>query len=193
MFTNSKNYFSLILLSLLLWSCGSTSNTTERDYTSEKLDALVAKQSFEIIADWAYPQMTSAMNQVAMAGLFAPGSAPGQINLIGNINYFRIMGDSIDVYLPYYGERQMSSGYGQSDSSIKFKGVPKDFNLKWNEKNNRYDLNLSFNRDAENFKINAQLFPNLKASMTITSSSRFPIRYVGEIKQMKLASEKEDL
>ncbi|WP_276392154.1 DUF4251 domain-containing protein [Eudoraea chungangensis] len=164
--------------------CGSHSNTTPSESSSKELHALVEGSTLEIISDFAYPQNTAAMSKVAAAGLVPPGSNPGQISLIGNSNHFRIFNDSIQVYLPYFGERQMTSGYGQNDTSIQYSGIPDDYSMEWNEKKKRYDLQFSFTKKTENFRVNAQLFPNLKSSMTITSSFRFPIRYTGEIKSL---------
>ncbi len=146
------------------------------------LDRYVDNSTFEIVSDWAYPQSTNAMNSVAAAGLVPPGSIPGQISLIGNANYIRVFKDSVDIYLPYFGERQINGGYGKSDNSIQYQGVPEDMQINWNEKKKRYDIQFSFKQGAERFNANGQLFPNLQSSLTLTSSFRFPIRYKGIIK-----------
>lgn len=179
-----KKSIATLACAMFIIGCGSHSNATKSESSVKEIQAIIEGSGLEIISDFAYPQNTAAMNKVAAVGLVPPGSNPGQISLIGNSNHFKIFNDSIQVYLPYFGERQMTSGYGQNDTSIQYSGIPDDFSMEWNEKKKRYDLQLSFTRKTENFQVNAQLFPNLKSSMTITSSFRFPIRYTGEIKSL---------
>ena len=95
---------------VLFFSCGTGSKTAIAKSQETKLDSLIAAKNFIIRCDWALPMMTNSMNSLFNSGLFPPGSATNQINLIGNANYLKVVGDSVAAELPYFGERQMGGG-----------------------------------------------------------------------------------
>ncbi|WP_298238241.1 DUF4251 domain-containing protein [uncultured Algibacter sp.] len=164
-----------------------TSKFTATPAQMEALENLIINKDFVIESNWAYPQSTNAMQQIANTGILGPGNTAGSINLIGNSNFLKISGDSIMSYLPYYGERQMNVGYGGSDSAIQLKDIVHDYKVKTN-KDNSYTITLNANSKTENFTVYLRVFPNLKSSITFNSPSRFPIRYEGKI-QEKITTE----
>lgn len=164
-----------------LSSCGSASKISRTKVDTQKLDALVSSDRFEIRSDWAMPLATNSMNSLANAGLFPPGSSAGQINLIGNANYVRVMGDSLSVYLPYFGERQMGGGYNSDGAGIAFEGIPDTMEITKNEEKQQYDILLKMKHNLENFILTITLFPNLNSAINVSSSQRFPIRYSGSV------------
>ncbi|MEN3324055.1 DUF4251 domain-containing protein [Mariniflexile soesokkakense] len=176
-----KSVYLLIgLFIIAITSCKSskpTINQTEID----AFNAMVANKHFRIESDWAYPQVTNAMQQVLSSGLLQPGSAAGSINLIGNSNFLRISGDSISSYLPYFGERQMNVAYGGSDSAIQFKGLVENYKAIQNN-DNSYTINFEAKNNSENFNVFIKLSPNLNSNITINGTSRNTIRYSGNVK-----------
>ncbi len=167
-------------LILLLISCGSSKNApTEAELA--KLEQLINSKQIIIESDWAYPQATMAMQQVANSGLLLPGNNAANISLVGNYNFLKIKGDSITSYLPYYGERQMQVNYGGTDSAIEFKGLMEGYKV---EKNKKQGYNISFNAksNSENFQVFITVSPNLKSNMALNGTGRFPIRYTGNAK-----------
>lgn len=142
----------------------------------------MSTEHFEIRSDWALPLATNSLNSIANAGLLPPGSSAGQISLIGNANYVKVVGDSLSVYLPYFGERQMGGGYDSDGAGIEFEGVPEKMEITKNEEKQRYDIRFEFEDDAENFTVSLSLFPNLTSTISVNSSQRFPIRYSGAVK-----------
>jgi len=171
----------IVVLGLLLLACGSSTKITGPTAESEKLDEMVAQKTFEIVSEWAMPQMTNAMNQISNSGLFPPGSAGNRITLIGNPNYLRVVGDSVSAYLPYYGERQMGGGYNGNTTAIKFDGIPEDFEMSQDPKDQSYAVRFQINDQSENYTVSLQLFPNLKGNINVNSSQRFQIRYSGDV------------
>lgn len=169
------------LLLLTVWACGSSSKMIEPTAESGKLDEMIDQKSFEIVSEWAMPMMTNSINSIGNAGLFPPGSAGSRITLIGNPNYLRVFGDSVSAYLPYYGERQMGGGYNSTTTAIKFKGIPKDFEITKDGKDNSYDVSFEINDKMENYNVNLKLFRNLTGSISVNSSQRFQIRYSGDV------------
>ncbi len=165
---------------LMLFSCGA-SKSVATQAEIDALNAIVKNQKFHIESDWAYPQVTNAVQQVLSSGLMQPGNTPNAISLIGNYNFLTISGDSISSFLPYYGERQMQVAYGGGDSAIQFDGVFKDYKVTQNNKDNSYTISLEATSKTENFQVFIRLYPNLKARMTLRGMSRFSISYSGDL------------
>lgn len=168
----------------MLISCGSSSTISDGKVNSQKLDELVASKRFEILSDRAMPIATASLNSISNAGLLPPGSSAGQISLIGNPNYLKVLGDSVAVYLPYYGERQMGGGYNNDGPGIKFEGVPQHMEITKDDEKQRYDVRFNMRDDSEMFNVNVTLFPNLNSMINVSSSQRFSIRYSGSVKAL---------
>ncbi|HMB64689.1 MAG TPA: DUF4251 domain-containing protein [Eudoraea sp.] len=176
----------LVVFAGVLSGCGSAPRTVAETADSRKLDAWVADRSFEIKADWASPLMTNSLNQIANAGLLPQGSGAGRINLIGNTNYVRVMGDSISVYLPYYGERQMGGGYNNMDAGIQLNGIPLEYEVLKDEVSLRHKIHFSMKQKSETIDVHVILFPNLTSSVNVNSSHRNPIRYDGDVSALSM-------
>lgn len=178
----SKFFIGIVIFSGILFSCGSSNRISDKKDKSQQLDALVSSQYFEILSDRALPMATASLNSISNAGLLPPGSSAGQISLIGNSNYLKVIGDSIAVYLPYYGERQMGGGYNNNGPGIQFKGIPKEMDITKDSEKQRYSIRFEMKVESETFNVNVMLFPNLSSIINVNSSQRFPIRYSGTVK-----------
>ncbi|ANW95988.1 hypothetical protein AXE80_06705 [Wenyingzhuangia fucanilytica] len=175
-----KNIIPSIVLAFVVFACSSSKNLTQ-NRQMVKLDSMMNTKNFTIESNWAQPQMTNALQQVLNSGLMQPGSGAGNISLIGNHNYLTISGDSIKSYLPYFGERQMNVDYGGGGSAIEFNGLMDNYEVK-NVKDKFYSINFNAKSKSESFQVFIKIYPNLKTSMVLNSTSRFPISYSGEIK-----------
>ncbi len=178
-----KSVFVVCFLGGLLLSCSSSSKIS--DSYSKLLDDLVSSKYFEIESDRVFPLATASLNSISNAGLLPPGSSAGQISLIGNPNYLKVLGDSVVTYLPYYGERQMGGGYDSNGGRIEFEGIPNDMDITKDKENQRYTIQFKMKDDSENFNVNITLFPNLTSIISVNSSQRFPIRYTGSVKSIQ--------
>ncbi len=166
-------------LLLLLLGCGSTSSLEKDPARIASLEKMVTEAHYEISSDWAFPLMTQGLNSLANSGLFMPGSNASRINLMGNTNYLRVMGDSVAVSLPYFGERRMGGGYANNDNGINFNGIPDTYSMQWNEKKNRYEIEMEFQQRTETLQFNMIVFPTLKADINVNSTHRTSIQYSG--------------
>jgi len=176
------NTYIVALLLILFCSCISSKSKA----TPEQLNALstlVDSKRFEISSDMAYPQATSAMNSLQNSGLIAPGSNANQINLIGNVNYLRIVGDSIYAELPYFGERRMNASYNGTDTSISIENVIENYAVEENLKDNSYIIYFNAKTQSEILQFNIIIYPSLKTSITLNGSTRTSIRYTGRVIQ----------
>lgn len=164
--------------------CGSTSKTVGAMEKAKALDAMVANRSFEIVADWAYPQVTSAMNSISNSGILGPGNTTSRIDLMGSGNYLKMQGDTVSAFLPYFGERQMGGGFG-ANSGIEFKGIPNDLEITPNTKDQSYRITFNIRDQSESYNLNMMLYPDLSSRINVTSSQRNYIRYEGRVAALK--------
>ena len=152
---------------LLLISCGSTKNTgSSTDLQNfEQLRELVNSREFEIENDWAVPLRLTT------------------INLIGNSNFIRFKGDSVEVFLPYFGVRQSGGGYGTS-GGIEYEGPAKDLEIAEDMAKNNILIKFEGRQGSEHLQFIITLFPKGNASTSVNSSERDPISYWGEVKPL---------
>ncbi|ALJ04259.1 hypothetical protein APS56_03485 [Pseudalgibacter alginicilyticus] len=171
--------YYIISIALILVSCSSL-KTNVSQASIDALDQLVRDKHFRIESDWAYPQTTAAMQQIANSGLLGVGNSANAISLIGNYNHLTISGDSITSYLPYFGERQMQVDYSATNSAIQFNGIIKNYTSAKN-KDNSYTISFEAKSKSENFNVSVKIYPNLRSNMALSGMSRFSIQYSGTV------------
>ncbi|CAM4367240.1 DUF4251 domain-containing protein [Gillisia limnaea] len=152
---------------LFILACGGTKKSGSEEATKDfqKLSELVNNREFEIENEWLTP-------------LGGPA-----INLIGNPNYIRFEGDSVDVFLPYYGVRHSGGGYG-TNGGIKYKGPAKNLNISKDPAKNSILLNFEGNDGNENLEFFITLFQGGSATTSVSSSQRESISYRGDVKAL---------
>lgn len=177
-----KGLIGLGLLAVL-WSCGSSQKAGASNMQSQALEQLVEQKSFQIVSEWAQPMNTNAMNSIASSGLLLPGNSGSNISLIANPNYLKMMGDSVAAYLPYFGERQLSGGYGIG-SAIEFKGHPDKLEISQNSKKKTHTIGFTIKEKSEVYQVTITLFNSLTSHIVINSSQRNFIRYIGKVSEL---------
>ncbi len=176
-------YMSMMLL---LIGCGSSKTVNSTTDTKNAIDLLVEENKFEIISDWASPLATASLNAIANSGLLAQGSSINRISLIGSSNYFKVIGDSISLHLPYFGEQRLGGvEYNNSYTGIKYDGIPDASDWKSNDKKETKTIQFNFRNRTESFRAYIVLFKNGKSNITINSSHRTQIRYNGTVSKLK--------
>ncbi len=168
----------------LLWSCGSTKSAesiTMKNQQFAALKELVATKSFVVAVESAYPLQTYAVMQVTNALLQNTGNTGSRIPLIGNGNYIKIKGDTVQAELAYYGEVRMVSSLNPRDSGINFEGVPSTFDVTENEKKQTIKLEFEIKSKSDLFSVIMQLYANKRAIVFINSMTRTSIRYEGKL------------
>lgn len=154
----------LVAILLLISACGGGKAplTAEEQQQYEELVNLVENREFEIVNDWASSQRGN------------------NVSLIGNANFIRFKGDSVDIFLPYFGERYSGGGYGTS-GGIEYKGLIQDLEIE--ERSKKQDLLLRFEgeQDSEQLQFLIRIYPNGNTNTSVTTSERSSISYRGEI------------
>ncbi|PKA96390.1 uncharacterized protein DUF4251 [Flavobacteriaceae bacterium MAR_2009_75] len=177
-------YGIALLLVVLCSNCSPALKSAAKSNSFSGIDSLIVAKNFIFNADKALPMMTSSMQSVVNSNLFPPGTSGSQINISGNGSFLKVTNDSVFADLPYFGERQMGGGYNNEDSGIKFKGIADSWEETKDSKRGRYEFNFKIRNKIEIFQVYISVFKSGSASVQVTSSQRFPIRYGGVIKPL---------
>ncbi len=159
--------FLTLGLLLISMSCGSTKNTRGVNdlQNFEQLRELIQSREFEIEHDWAVPlRLTS-------------------INLIGNTNFIRFKGDSVTLFLPYFGVRQSGGGYGSS-GGIEYEGPAQELSIAEDKVKNNILIKFEGQQGSEHLQFIITLFSKGNASTSVNSSERDHISYWGDVRAL---------
>lgn len=169
--------FIMLLFVVSIISCKSGKTPTAEEL--EKLNTIAEMDTLTIEFDSAYPLSASIINNSSV--LLPQDSRGGTINLIGNYNHFKILGDSLSISLPYFGERQMGGGYNLDDAGIKFEGKPLVTKHSYNSKKHKQEYYFEVKKGSETFQMNLSIFSNLNTDLRVTSTHRTAISYRGNV------------
>jgi hypothetical protein len=170
---------------VMITSC-SSSKPSFTEAQTKALDSIMQKQEFSIKSNWAQPQVTNAMNQLADVGLIPSGSSAGNIDISGITNYLKMEQDSVKAKLPFFGERHFGGGYNNSEG-IEFEGIPNNLQIKRNSKSG-YTLQFNIrdtNSSSETYQVYITIWPNLNSDITVTSAQRNSMRYQGKVQALE--------
>jgi len=150
---------------LMIMACGSTKNTGNSNDLQdfEQLRELVSSREFEIENDWAVPLRSPT------------------INLIGNSNFIRFKGDSVALFLPYFGVRHSGGGYGTA-GGIEYEGPAKELYTSENMAKNNILIKFEGRQGSEHLQFIITLFSKGNVSTSVNSSERDPISYWGNVR-----------
>ncbi len=182
-----KNVFYIVMAIFIMSCSNSKSYTAQEDRAYQQLQELVASKNFEITSHTARPMASTALIQVANSNILGPGNSATNINLIGNVNSLKVMGDTIKGYLPFYGERFFGGNPGSNNNGIEFNDTPEDYQVKFNE--SKHIVIISFKirdeyRGNERYNINMTMFPNNTSTINVQSMSRTSIEFLGNVKPL---------
>jgi hypothetical protein len=173
----------LSALLLVLSSCKGT-DPAVKAAQAEQTKVLVESGNYEITMSWANPMLTNELAQLSNANLLPMDSRGGQINLQGTSNYIKKHGDSLEVYLPYYGTRQMGGAMG-TNSAIEFNGIPKDYKLVYKEAKLVSEISFTMDEGTEQYQVNITVWASKQTTVRVNSSHRTSISYTGKVKGLK--------
>ena len=179
-----KTLVQAVIILLLMMSCSSSKPLTESQ--KQELQAWGTERAFVIESDWAKPMPSTALNAITNSGILGLGNSAGSINILGNVNYFKMKGDTINGYLPYYGERYVSGGYN-NNLAIEFNDIPDRKEITWNEQKQRTEMRFKIHQkdDNENYDIFIMIYTNNSTRIDVSSSERSFITYEGYIKEFE--------
>ncbi len=157
MMCKKLRYLSVFIV--LVLGCTTSKSISETENTS--VARLVEARQYQITNSWLMP----------MRGR--------QINLIGNPNYIQIKNDSVEVFLPYFGVRQMGGAYS-GDSGIKFSGLMEAYKISENSKKKSYEIEFE-THGAETFTFFITIYQSGQTYTNVQSAERDNVSYRGVI------------
>lgn len=179
-------YALYIMTVALLIGCGNIKTfTAQEDSAYKNLQDLVAAKNFEIIAHTARPMTSTALTQVLNSGILAPGNTVANINIIGTSNYLKVKGDTIQAYLPFFGEQFFGGNPGSNHQGISFNDIPEDYKVIMNDEKHSVDIHFKIEdeyRGNERYVVNITLFPNHTSDISVQSTERSNINFSGDVK-----------
>lgn len=90
----------------------------------------------------------------------------------------KISGDSVNSYLPYFGEAYRIE-YGDSDGGIKFKTHLYDYEIEFNEKKKFYEIQFKVIEAFETYRVYLNISSSGYGNLKIMSNARQAISYDG--------------
>ena len=150
---------TVLTLAILVINCGANTNMIS-DVELSKL--YTSDRNFEIENDWSNP-----LNM-------------NRINLIDNPNYVRMKGDSVSIFLPYFGTRHMGGGYN-SDNAIKVDNVIQELKIKDKSGSSQLQFTANSSRNNESYQFMIEIYRNGSTYIGVNSSQRSTINYQGKL------------
>ncbi|OBX26506.1 uncharacterized protein DUF4251 [Gelidibacter algens] len=174
---------------VLLMGCGSNRNYTEQENQAyQNLQDLIASKSLEIVSNSASPFASAAFSRVANSNILGPGNSANNIDLTTNANRLIIKGDSIQGYLPYFGEQNFGGGYNGNHSGIEFNDVPENYKVVNDNRKHAVDIRFKIDdehRSNEHYNVMITLYPNNRSTIRIQSTTRSSIEYTGRVSPLE--------
>jgi hypothetical protein len=173
----------VLFLLLTIVSCGTHKNGLPKADKSKEVNSYVSQKEFEINNEWAIPTATNSMLLAFNAGLLAPGNNAANIDLTNSANHFRMMKDSVSIYLPFFGESRAISTR-LTDASIVFDGIPKEIKQSYNEKKKEHVYNMKVVHKRESYRIKVYLRDDASSYITVSSPRRSFISFKGKVHEL---------
>ena len=160
---------TLLLVTLMLASCGNTSRLTREQKNEIKRNKLASIT--ELVESGSYTFNATAATPI------------GDKNIQLTPRYYsvEIQEDRINGNLPYYGQSHASSY--ESEGGIQFDGEPDEYEVEINEK--RFNVKVSFVVSEAAERISGRLFISHDgyANLSVESSRRSAISYKGYVSE----------
>lgn len=174
---------------LVLYGCNSTKNTLSvAEWSNFK--NIVLHKNIELEFEWAKPA-SQLLNVRGIENLLPIGSNIGNINLIGNPNYFKIYKDSLSVALPYYGEQQLTGNYGGTNTGVTFNGKPQKQETTFDAKKQIYELKFWVKSKIDSYVFSVTLLPNKTSRLFVNPTNKTYIDYSGDWKTIEKQPKEE--
>lgn len=142
--------------------------------SKKSLKAQKKTEAFTLSSDLA------DLAELEFVATFASPSTGGNVMLTGPTYNLVVKGDSLDVFLPYFGVTRIAMGDLGSDRGIKFKGVLSDYAVGKNLKKQRVVVTFKAQADnQETYRFTLYMGGGEDASLNVSSVYRDAISFSG--------------
>ena len=158
--------YSLLIVVLLFVNLnfGQTKKEKKQQEKQEKYEemiSIVKDRKIEFEAEWALAQQGA------------------RINLIGNPNHVRVIGDSISVFLPYFGVRTGGGGAYGGSGGIKIENRIVELEIEFDDKKRKINLKFNAFDGTEKVEFYMSIFGGGNTNINAFSNTRSNISYDG--------------
>ncbi len=126
------------------------------------------------------------MREIAFSGLYEftathvyPGGGFPSRDITGNRYYLSVNEYDVKADLPFFGTQYMPDKPGRS--GVSFEGEMKNLMIEESDNRHRVLVRFSVDDESDNYLITMDIGPSGDANLTISSSKRSTITYVGKI------------
>ena len=165
----------LLVLSLCLFAVTAQGQMTKEEKKQQKEEQ--AQKDYEATKELINSQ------EYAFVALQATPLGGKRVFLNTTPNYVRIKGEEGDIYLPYFGVVQASTGYA-TEAGIKFEGMLEKYKISYNDKKKKILVRFEIQRGAERHELNFTIERGGSANLVVASTKRNSITYNGEISKL---------
>ncbi len=170
----------LFIIPVLLTDCTTLSRSMDnyRERREKKIE-----EGYEAIKQLAF----SGLYQFEATRAYATGYA--SVDLAGGIYYLIVNYYEVQAYLPFYGVQYMADM--QRGSGISIDGKLEDIMIEESDSRHRVLVRFSVDSDSDKYLINLDIGPSGEANLTISSSKRSTITYMGKVTPIEPEEEEE--
>ncbi|VBB47026.1 conserved exported hypothetical protein [uncultured Paludibacter sp.] len=156
-----KSIYSIVLLvlAMILASCGASQKVVDNRSVKEKIES----QRYKFIANYAIP--TSAG--------FQPRYLTSEYDL-------KVTPDTITAYLPYFG-RAYEAPLNSSEGGIKFTSTKFEYVINTGKKPGNWIINIRIKDQLREILLTLDVWNNGKGDLNVWDQNRQPILFQGEL------------
>jgi len=172
----------ILIIPVLLTDCAAL--TREMDKYREKRGKKI-EEGYEAIRKMAF----SGLYEFRATHVYPSGGYPAR-NIAGNRYYLSVNVYDVKAFLPFFGVQYMAGRPGESGISLE--GKMENLMIEESDSRHRVLIRFSVEEESDNYLITLDIGPGGNASLSISSTKRSTINYVGEVIPVEPAEEEKE-
>jgi hypothetical protein len=144
-----------------------------------EITQLLEGQEYRIDLITAYPQNTTATNQLVNDIMLPTGNSSARIDITGDGNFLTINGDLGTADMPFFGERRTGASYNTSNVGIKFNDEIRDYTV--TEYKGTLRAKFSVRGEDDQYTITLTVYGNKSVTVFVSCSNKTNMQYDGTL------------
>ena len=169
-----KSKILIVAILFLTLACSSSKDISSKNDRSksktekfEEAKKLFESKNYEFVARSASPQ------------------GGGNIDMTTNQNLIRVKGDTLDIYMPFFGVSYMPEYGGRG--TIEITGKPESYELTTNKKKKSFRIEFRIKNDFDTYDMTIDAGYSGYGTLSVTSNKRSSISYWGTIDEIQVS------
>ncbi len=176
-----KLYTVLIIVGMMA-ACGSSKDPLVTSDTLNKIENLANERNFVVEFNTAYPQNTTASQQVLNSFLIQTGNSASRIDIAADGAKLTVDGEASTADLPFFGERRIGGSYGNENVGIEFdQATMKDYKVLRQGEKVTVTYGVS-NSENDFFNVRMDIYSKYNVRALITSTKKTNMQYDGSFR-----------